>query len=97
MGDPYQGIDAGQDGTIIVKNYGGSRERWSVHYTVAFHDGAFQIVAVKRSTFDSLKPKSIKENTIDLRPGVGTNTASGSASHNLTPVRIEACQDVEKL
>ena len=37
MGDPYQGVDKGQDGSITVHNYGGSRHRWSVCFDTSIH------------------------------------------------------------
>ena len=64
MGDPYQGVDKGQDGSITVHNYGGSRHRWSVSYTIAWHADAFHVVRIKRTSFDSLKPNTEEGETV---------------------------------
>ena len=92
MGDPYQGVDKGQDGSITVHNYGGSRHRWSVSYTIAWHADAFHVVRIKRTSFDSLKPNTEEGETVDLRTGTRVSTdPKAEKTHTKKPVRIETC------
>ncbi len=98
MGDPYQGIDKGSDGSITVHNYGGSRHRWSVSYTIAWHQDAFHVVRIKRTSFDSLKPNTEENETLDLLTGGRTSSdPKAAAKHTQKPVRIDTCGGTDPL
>ena len=98
MGDPYQGIEKGKDGQLTVHNYGGSRYRWSVSYTIGWHNDAFHVVGIKRTTFDSLKPNSEEEENLNLLTGVRTSTDKKAAkAHSKSPVRVGTCGGTDPL
>lgn len=98
MGDPYQGVEKGNDGTITVHNYGGSRQRWSVSYTISWHHNAFHVVGIKRTSFDSLKPNTEEETTLNLLTGARTSTDTKSATtHTRKPVLVGTCGGTDPL
>ena len=98
MGDPYQGMETDKKGRLTVRNYGGSRQRWSVSYTIAWHKDAFQIVGVSRSSFDSLRPEQPEEVRLDLLTGTTTSTNPKAAkTHTFGPIPIEGCEAIEGL
>jgi hypothetical protein len=92
MGDPFMGIKARGVRSLTVSNYGGSRERWSVVYTIAWRKEAFYVVGVDTMVFDSLRPRDEQKKSVNLLNGRYTTSGTKRAKkHSLRPTRIERC------
>jgi len=82
MGDPLQGVSI-ENGTIVVRHFGGSREKWRYVHRFRWQNDDFQLIGV---TVESDDPCT-ELTTLDY------NLSTGSADYSTTP---QDCETGEK-
>ena len=98
MGDPYNGMAIRGARSVRVTNAGGSRQRWSTHYTVAWRKDGFYVVGADLMVFDTLRPASETKVSINLLSGKYTRTGrDGAQKHPHGPMPISDCSAIETL
>jgi hypothetical protein len=96
FGDPFDGLEQVGARSLRVGNYGGSSWRWGVSYTLAWREGAMQVVGYDRTSFHSSNPDDEKAVSINLLTGKAT--ANGAPRrHGVSMVRADDCDAVEAL
>jgi len=98
MGDPFQGLSTSGKDRLAVSNYGGSRYRWSVRYVVAWHKGAFRVVAVDSTSQDTARPNRERQRSVNLLAGTQkTGKDAKGERHKWQPIPIDQCEKLERI
>ena len=98
MGDPFMGLTMVDNNSLALSNYGGSRYRWGISYTIAWSDNDFYVVGFDNEVFDALDPASSKSVSVNLLNGTyRLNKSSLDMPHEKKPPLIGNCTAIESL
>ena len=115
MGDPFQGMTlrggskkAGPDGSttvvggsLVVANWGGSRQRWAHSFTLAWRKGRFVVAGFDNYLEDILDPGSLRETSVNLLSGRFTRKKGAKEGapkrHPNRPFPADDCGSIDTL
>ena len=94
LGDPYQSLKLSPAGSLWVTNHGGSAERWTTRYTIAWREQRFLLVGYDSEVQFIHEPGRVEARSVNLLTGRYRDRGEKVAKrHSLQAIDPSRCDE----